>query len=205
MRSCCILGALALAAGCATPEVVIRNPMVVHAIDANRIVHPHNYVERARGLPPGSVADEASLTELDPGRVCFGLSVHELDGVDLQAAEALLKVPKMDAVQGAQVWADPPVFATYQGLIPERRVVGSESYCSARDGYGNCMVWRTRPVYSTVYVPGPVNVYNSHGTMCFANRNLIGPATEKVTLELHLRRQAGGNKDLEFTWSLLGR
>jgi hypothetical protein len=193
---------LAFAVGCASPDIMIHNPITVRAVDSNRIVRPHDYIERQRGLPPGSVADEASMTSADGERVCFAITMHELAPIDLRAAEASLRAPKADSVNEAQVWADPPTFQTYDGLIPERQQVGTETVCSYRDQYGNCQSWRTQPLYATVYIRGPVNVYQTRGSLCFPNRNVFTAITEMLTLEVKVRRQGlmAGSKGLAFHW-----
>lgn len=218
MKTRMLLGmALALSAmgGCAhESDVEIRNPLAAHAVDANRIVKPHDYAENARGLPPGSMADEATLLSMASDQVCFGVTLHELDPIDLRSVEAELSAPKQDGTDDAKVWADQPTLKEYQGLVPEQRETGTETVCSNRDSDGVCQSWQTRPTYATVYVHGPVNVYESRGRLCFPNRGLATPATEQVSLQLVVRRQGGGNfmtmgwaggggaKKVVFRWGL---
>jgi hypothetical protein len=199
-----------LLVGCAELDVEMRNPVLVNAVDPNRVARTHAYIERERGLPPNSVMDEASLISVDANGVCFGVTLHELDPLDLNTVEARLSAPHVDTVEGPQVSAEQPVFSTYQGRIPERRQTGMETYCSYRDSHGNCLSWRTRPLYATFYIPGPVSVYQARGTLCFPNRNLVGPTTERVTLALKLRRQPTqvggwvGSKELVWRWGFIG-
>lgn len=204
--------------GCAhESDVEIRNPLTAHAVDANRIVKPHDYAENARGLPPGSMADEATLVSMASDQICFGVTLHELDPIDLRTVEAELSAPKVDAVDDAKVWAEAPVSREYEGLVPEQHQTGSETVCSSRDSDGVCQAWQTRPTYATVYVRGPVNVYQSRGRICFANRGIANAATEQVSLKLVLRREGqgtftpgtmtfgwggGGAKKVVFRWGL---
>ncbi|MFI5289406.1 MAG: hypothetical protein ACHQ17_07145 [Polyangia bacterium] len=208
----------ALVSGCAhESDIEIRNPLAVHAIDANQIVKPHDYAENARGLPPGSMADQAQLVSMAPAQVCFGVSLHELDPIDLRSVEAELSAPKVDATDDAKVWAEQPTFKQYDGLVPEQRETGTETVCSSRDSDGVCQGWQTRPTYATVYVHGPVKVYETRGRLCFPNHGLATPATEQVSLKLVMRREGGaavrvgyglyggfggGSKKVVFRWGL---
>src|SRR5262245_49247421 len=108
-------------------DIEIRNPMTAHALDQNKIVKPHDYIERQRGLPPGSVADEAQLITLDPQQICFAVQLHEIDPVDLNQVEVRLSAPKLEPATDAQVWPEATTSTTYNGLIPERREVGTET------------------------------------------------------------------------------
>lgn len=211
-----VLAASAALAGCAhEPDVEIQNPLASHAVQQNQITKPHAYAEQTRGLPPGSMTDQASLLSLDPAQICFGVSLHELDPIDLRTVEARMISPKLDPIDQAEVAADPPSYQTYDGLVPERRETGSETVCSSRDSDGVCQSWQTRPTYSTVYVRGPVNVYQTRGRVCFQNHGFATSATEQIGLELRLRRQGatfatvgmwggGATKKVLFVWGFGG-
>jgi hypothetical protein len=152
-----------------------------------------------------------------PAQVCFGVSLHELDPIDLRSVEAELSAPKVDATDDAKVWAEQPTFKQYDGLVPEQRETGTETVCSSRDSDGVCQGWQTRPTYATVYVHGPVKVYETRGRLCFPNHGLATPATEQVSLKLVMRREGGaavrvgyglyggfggGSKKVVFRWGL---
>ena len=191
-----------LVVGCAGPDIIIRNPLVAGGVDANRIVRTHGFIEATRRLPPGSVADEAQLLSLDGKQACFAVVMHELLPIDLRDIDATLKAPKSGAESAAaQVWPEPTTFRTYMGLVPEQRETGVTSTCVARDAYGNCTEWRSTPIYSTVMVPGPVNVYEARGRLCVANGTVVLPTTELVALHLRLRKEGSfGSKRSEFRW-----
>lgn len=206
-----------VAAGCLhSPDVEIKNPIVSRAVDANRIVKDHGYAEQAHGLPAGSLADEAFLTAADPGKLCFAVTMRELAPIDLHEVAVALSAPGKDAVEQAQAWSEPATMQTYEGLVPERRETGVETVCSSHDSNGVCVAWQTHPVYATVYVRGPVNVYQARGKLCFAN-TLLTSVTEQIALELRLARQAGevatvgmwggfggGTKKTVFRWGFVG-
>jgi hypothetical protein len=214
MRRWMVVFALAGIAGCThASDIEIRNPMTARAVDQNRIVKPHDYIERERGLPPGSVADEAQLLTADAQQVCFAVTLRETDPIDLSRADVRLSAPKLDALTVAQVWPEAPTVRTFNGRIPERHQTGMETVCTAQDQYGNCRGWQTRPIYSMVWVPGPVSVYEARGRMCFQNRGVATPATQQLSLELRLARvgQPGSfglfgtlSKRVVFRWGFLG-
>ncbi len=202
-------------------DVELRNPLVAGAIDNNRIVKPHDYIENQRGLPKGSVADEATLVAVDPQQVCFGLTMHELDPIDFREMEVALKTPEAPAVETARVQPEPVTFQSYDGLVPETRVVGEETVCSRRDGNGVCIAWATQPVRSTAMVPGAVKVYEARGRVCFDNQKAVTRTTQQVTLEVKMRRRlnqggavvgggfgfwgaGGGSKEIVFRWGFPG-
>src|SRR5262245_31935251 len=90
--------------GCAhSSDVELRDPLAAGAVDINRIVKPHDYIENHRGLPRGSVADEAMLVSVDAQQICFGLTMHELDPIDFGEMEVELKTPDGAALAEARV------------------------------------------------------------------------------------------------------
>ena len=202
------------AGGCVhAPDIELHNPIVTRAVEPNRIVKEHGYAEQARGLPPGSLADEAILTNADPGQVCFAVTLRELAPIDLREAVALLSAPKKDPVEQPQIWADAPAMQTFDGLIPEQHQTGYQTVCSAHAADGTCTSWSTNPTYATVYVRGPVNVYAVRGKLCFRNAVLTS-ATEQISLDLRLQRAPGdvamvgwgafgGQKREVFRWGFL--
>jgi hypothetical protein len=210
-------------AGCAhAPDVEVRNPLVAGAVEDNKIVKPHDYVENNRGLPRGSVADEAALLSLDAQQICFGLTMHELDPIDFREMDVELSTPKGPTIEQARVEPTPVTFQSYDGLVPETRVTGEQTVCSHRNGDGICTAWDTRPIKSTTMVPGQVKVYEAKGRLCFANPNAVTAATNEMALIVKLRRRlssaepvvaggfgmwgmaGGGQKKIAFRWGLGG-
>jgi hypothetical protein len=196
---------LALAAGgCMhAPDVELHNPILTRAVEPNRIEKDHGYAEQARGLPAGSLTDEAILTTADPGQVCFAVTLRELAPIDLREAVATLEAPKKDPVDQPRIWAEAPAMQTFDGLIPEQHQTGYSTVCSAHAADGTCTSWSTNPTYATVYVRGPVNVWAVRGKLCF-NNAVLTSATEQISLDLRLNRQGGDVATVGMGWGALG-
>jgi hypothetical protein len=203
-----ILGSGAVAGCTHRADLTMRNPLAAHAIDANRIVKEHATAEKSRGLPAGSMADEAVLVEADPKQLCFDVTLHELDPLDLTHAKIALSASNAETSKHAKINAESPTEKTYDGLVPVRRVTGSETTCTNRTTSGACQNWETRPTYAESYVPGPVRVYEARGKVCFDN-HVANEATEQLSLELRLDRPGarmvtlfggGGAKKVVFRW-----
>jgi hypothetical protein len=189
----------AAAAGCGhASDVEIRHPLMAHQVDPNRIVRPHDFASRQYGLPPGALNDEASLTALDPERVCFDVTLRERHPVDLGASLAHLSTPGYEPVGGPQIQADPPEVTPYNGLVPQQSIVGYSRVCGAYGPYGRCAAWVTRPIYATQMVPGRVDVFRTHAGMCFANSGVVTEKSEQIQLELRAGKKA------VFRWGLVG-
>jgi hypothetical protein len=188
------------ASGCVrASDIDIRHPLVARAVDPNQIVKPHGFAEQNRGIPPGSLSDQAVLMELSEQRVCFDATVRELAPVDLSTGMSTMSTPGYEAVAGAQVQADPPSVTPYNGLVPIRTQVGMQRVCTARTYNGYCLAWAFQPVYATRFVPGRVDVYASHARMCFPNSGAVTAKTEQVRLEAN-----AGSKKVVFRWGLVG-
>lgn len=193
-------------AGCATPDVSVKNPLVAGGTVAPATIKkPHSWAESHNGLPPGSMTDEATLDNLDDKQVCVTVLLHELAAIDLNAARITFKSNNGQNV-APTVAAEPPVFQTYQGLVPHQTQTGTREECSYRNGRSVC---ETRPIYSTTMIPGPVNVYATKGRLCAANDKLVNKETQKVSVVLDLPTSApgggfmglgGGSKDIAFHW-----
>lgn len=211
--------AVALASGCASYDAVVRNPLVTNgAVDPNQIERRHGYAERARGLPPGSMSDLATLTRVGKD-ICFEAVLHELDPIDMRSVRAKLEVPGKPVLDQAELWPTPPVTHDLPGLVPNNVVIGQQTFCSARDYVGNCMAWASQPMYTTVMQPGTVQVFETHARMCFANNGYVTATTTGMKLELTLPRPARsfqgsyvgigwmwgpGDKHTAFRWGLAG-
>lgn len=201
-----IAGLSGVGFGCATPEVMIKNPIVTGAALApTRIAKPHNYAESANGLPPGSMTDEAILDALDAQQVCVTVTLHELAAIDLNTAKINFASSPGPTVPPS-ITAEPPIAQTYNGLVPHRVQTGTREECSYRNGQSVC---ETRPIYSTTMVPGPVQVFATRGRLCAPNEKLVTDQTKKVTLNVSLPTHTpgggmwgfgGGSKDIDFTW-----
>jgi hypothetical protein len=223
MRTLTLALALGLAlplGGCAhAPDVELRNPLVAGAVDNNHIVKPHDYVENNRGLPKGSVADEAALLSVDAQQICFGLTMHELDPIDFKEMDVELKTSDSAPVEIARVEPEPVTFRNYDGLVPEVTVTGEQTVCARRNTDGVCTAWETHPIKTAHMVPGEVKVYEARGRLCFDNQRLVTAATNQVDLVIKMRRRlnveqpvggfgmwgGGGNsKKIAFRWGFPG-
>jgi hypothetical protein len=214
------LGAAMSMMGCVpAADTIIRQPIVAGAVDANTVTKEHRFAESSRSLPPGVMADSASLTRVGAKDVCFDVTMHELDPIDMRSVHAKLAVPGQPVTDQAQLWPETPVAHAYPGMIPVRVQTGYETYCSASGYNGDCAAWATRPVYGTVMQPGEVNVYETRARMCFPNGGTITAATENVRLDLSVPRPAksfetgytglpwmwgAGDKRTVFSWGFSG-
>jgi hypothetical protein len=177
--------------GCAPAvDTIIRQPLVAGAVDQNTVTKPHHYAERSRGLPMGVMSDTAAITRLGDKDVCFDVTMHELDPIDMNTVHAKLDVPGHVVLDGAQLWPEQPVAHAYPGIVPTRVQTGYETYCSSTSYTGACVAWSTRPTYGVVMQPGEVNVYETRARMCFQNGGAVTPATATVRLDLTVPRPA---------------
>ena len=219
VAAACVALAACVLCGCVPADVVIRQPLVANAVDRNVISKEHRYAENQRGLPVGAMSDSAALTRLGAQDLCFDVTMHELDPIDMQSVRVKLDAPGQVAREQAQLWPEAPVSRTYPGLVPTRVEVGYESYCAARAYNGVCIAWNTRPMYATVMRPGQVNVYETRARMCFPNGGFVTPETESLRLELVVPRPAktfetgytgwgwawgAGDKRIAFRWGFIG-
>jgi hypothetical protein len=215
LSSACLVGIM----GCIPVDVTIRQPLVAGALDRNSVVKEHGYAERSRGLPPGAMSDSASMTRVTEQDICFDVTMHELDPIDMNTVRAKLDVSGQVPREQAQLWPEQPVQRSYPGLVPERVQTGYESYCASRAYNGVCIAWATRPMYGIVMRPGTVNVYETRARMCFPNGGFVSPRTEAVVLELVVPRPAQsfettyngwgwawgpGDKRTRFAWGFIG-
>ncbi len=210
--------------GCVhSTDVEIGNPLHSGKVDEHRITRPHSYAEQAHGLPPGSLTDEARLTAMNEAKVCFAFTMHELVPVDGAQIKATLAGAKKGMLERPEVTATPTTMRTYNGLVPLRRQVGHETVCTRRDQYNVCQGWETRPTYTTDMVPGPVNVHELKGNLCFPNRGELDEQTAYLKLAVKVptlgkpELAASGNPFAmgfaafapnearnEFAWALVG-
>ena len=200
------LAAAAVAiAGCAGPDMTMRNPILAGALDQNHIVKAHGYAESQNGLPVGSMSDEAVIDTLDKSQICVNISMHELAALDVTQAEVKLTTDTGSLLQ-PQLNAEPPTSQTYQGLVPHTERTGTRVVCNT-NSYGQTTC-ESQPVYSTTMIPGPVDVFATKGRLCAPNQNLVTPATKEMALKISTptaARNAWGtghaNKNITFRWA----
>jgi len=190
-----------LAACTRTATVQIRNPAQAGVIDPNRVVISYPRIEQNRGLPRGSLNEEASLVSYEPQGACFQVALNNLeqDGQlsDVRGYEIRL-VADDDVLPPPTVTPEGMTAQTHSGLVPERRQTGETTQCVRRHHETQaCEQWDTRPTYATVMVPGPVTVVSGAGTVCFPNNGALTPGTQEVALEF---RSPGGMSSHRFTF-----
>jgi hypothetical protein len=195
------------AAGClGHADIMIDNPIASGQLQQpNEIIKPAPYAEAHHQLPPMSMDSKARILEMNGQRACFEVMLHSLQpGFDLRTLKQVLKGNPGDKFEGATVWPNPPQMRTYQGMVDERVPAGSETYCASRDAATNvCLSWQTRPIYRYIQVPGPVNVYESTGKLCFDHRGAVNAQSERMILDLFWIEMVGfmPNKHaIAFRW-----
>ncbi|MBI3071418.1 MAG: hypothetical protein HYY84_04740 [Deltaproteobacteria bacterium] len=102
----------------------------------------------------------------------------------------------------AELWSDPPIRKQFFGLIEQRRKTGEIQVCDMWGTRGQCTrrVWR--PAYKSIWVRGPVWVYEVRGTICFRHRGIVSASVAQLALDLHLPKNNGpsGGKHVRFVW-----
>ncbi|MEM6955129.1 MAG: hypothetical protein AAF645_05550 [Myxococcota bacterium] len=186
----------------------IRNPLHAGVVDENHVAIAYGTVERQRGLPPGALDDAASMTRLDSGAVCFDVDLHGLeeDGVAaITDHEIHVDVNDDVRVVSPDIEVRPIESQVYQGLNPVEVQSGFEERCIERvdddDRNSPCVRVERVPTYTTEYHPGPVAVYGSAGSICFAHGGEITTETGEVRLVLH---RTAFNLRFEWRFSPLG-
>jgi hypothetical protein len=213
--------------GCAhNSDIEMGNPLVVGSVEQNQIVKPHEHAENQHGLPRGSMDDQATIISASDTEVCIDVTMHELDPIDFREADFKLTAKDSDVIDAPKVDSTPARAATYDGLVEHKELTGHETYCADRNGEGICTSWKTRPTYTISMVPGPVQVYEARGRLCFDNsKRVLSSNTPQLALEIKMRRRLseggratpmakimsfglagiGGNKSVVFRWGFGGK
>jgi hypothetical protein len=194
-----------LSLGCAGPDITIPNPVVSGAVSPNHIIKQHGFAESSRGLPVGSMADEAVLESLTAQEVCVSVSLHELSAIDLQTAQIHF-ADEAGAGLVPAMTVTPATSQSYAGLIPREEQTGTRLVCNTNaNGQTVC---ETQPIIRTVMVPGPVEVFNTKGRLCAPNQNVVTAASKGLALEITTptagRSYIGfghGSKKSSFRWA----
>jgi len=185
------VGALAVAgSGPRTESIEIGHPAHVGYLERNIIRMRYEGAEQEYGLPSGSLADDASMSELSPQRACFDVLLRNRDElaaryVDLRQWQVAMTTnddfsmpPTGYSAFGAQA-------SSFQGQRPRQVIAGYTTECVQTDSEtGACRRWEERPNYSTVYDPAVITVVAGGGQICFAHNGRITPQTEWVELSL---------------------
>jgi len=205
---------LVLAAGCVGhADVMIPHPLTGHSIsiEATEVEKPQGLVETNNGLPIGALTERAKLTRLDDSQACFAVEMHSLSAefANIRALDKVLKAqPSGDKVDTAMVSNARVGTRVYQGLVPHQEASGMEEYCAQRDPNTNaCNSWRTRTLYTTTMVPGPVTVYEGSADLCFAHGGIVTKQSQRIILDLHKITMVGfmpQKTGIDFRWGFTG-
>ncbi|MEO6952891.1 MAG: hypothetical protein ABI321_13885 [Polyangia bacterium] len=206
------LSALLLAGCLGHADVLITHPLIAKTPSAETEVEkPMSFVESGNGLPDGSMTQRARLTKLDEKNACFAVKLHSLRAElsDVRQLTAILKdKPSNRTIEGARIMGGRRSEHTYTGLVEEQQEAGSETYCASRDANQVCQSWRTRTLYTTRMVPGPVTVYESTAELCFENDGLVTAKSQRVILDLHKIEMVGFMParvaGMDFRWGFTG-
>lgn len=196
---------LLLGACSSTHYVRIRHPLHVGQVDPNSVPFEARREESPRGLPAGTLVDEAQLVEVTPERICLHTTLWTLDEVNPERGVyqnyniALLNDQEGVEMSNAQIQLEQPITQAYNGHIARREQVGTRRVCASYRGQGrrrHCVRYRREPVYQTRYYPHVWQVTQHPATMCFGNGGFITPSTTRVALEVDGR----GPGSMTFEW-----
>ncbi len=178
------------------------------------LMYENNRVEQQRGLPPGSLAQDAQIVQADPQNLCIAVTLRGLDRryPDLRNWTVVFRSQAGQAEpvedQSPNIELVPVQTQVYDGLVPQDVQVGTENVCTEVDQYNNCRRWSQRAVYATQWVPGPVEVATGGGQICFANTQHLTLDTTAVALRLNAGRNSGGAPAgptrLTYQWDFTG-
>lgn len=194
-----------LGACSSTHYVRIRHPLHVGQVDPNNVPFQARREESPRGLPQGTLVDQAQLTEVTPERICMHTTLWTLDEVDpgrgIYQNYRIALLNDQDGVEmaNAQIQLEQPITQAYNGHIARREQVGTRRVCANYQTQGRvrrCVRWRNEPVYRTVYYPHVWQVTNHPATMCFANGGFVTPSTTRLALEV----DGQGPGSMTFEW-----
>ena len=199
-----LLTCAAAATGCAGPDLVMANPVTSGSVPQNHVIKKHGYAENQNGLPPGSMSDEAIIEQADNSQLCTKVVLKELSAIDLTAAE--IKVTSSNGkVLQPTLTAEPPTSHSYEGLVPHREQTGTHTTCK---GEGDSVVCNTEPVYTTTMIRGQVDVFESRGRLCAANKGLLTNETKDLSLKISTPTArpgawgvGHGSKSVTFRWA----
>ncbi len=174
-----LAAALLLSACGATSYVTIRHPLQVGQVDPNNVPFENVREERRRGLPRGTLVDEAQLLSLTPEQICVRVSVWatqlEAQRADFNTYSIVLVADSAEVENAPQtVQLEQPTYAQYHGT----RGVYRGGYHAHREPFD----------YQMTQQPA---------TLCFANGGFVTPATTHLTLEL---RGAARGTNINFEW-----
>ena len=177
-----LAAALALGACTTTSYVTIRHPLQVGQVDPNTVPFESRRQERRRGLPAGTLVDEAQLLSLTPEQICVRTSVW---GTQLEPQRADYNTYSIVLVADNAGVENAP----QQVQLEQARVV---QYRGFRGVY--------RGGYSSTRVPFVYQLTQQPATLCFANGGFVTPNTTHLTLEMR-GPQRGTNLDFEWEFA----
>lgn len=181
------------------------------------ILYDGSALERQRGLPPGSLQQEARVVRADPQGLCFNVTLRGLDDPrfpDLRNwtvhFRSVVAGEEAESVQddAPNIELIPVQSQQFQGLVPIQVQVGTETVCSQTDNTGRCIRWREDAIYSTSWQPGPVMVSTGGGNICYPNTQHLTVNTRAMALRLNAGNNSGGAsagpRRLTYQWNIAG-
>ena len=188
----------------------IANPFVAGGVMPNEVQHLYASTEQQRQLPPGSMTDLATLTQMDAAAACFSVQLRALDEgggqtwTDLRNWEVSLLVDNVEMVDPA-IELHPPEHNQYNGVSLHDVVVGQRQVCLDGNGVERapqtvtqenpCGRWETRNITESRWMPAVLTVTTASANVCFQNQGHLTASTAAVTLKMQRMRRR-----LDFTW-----
>jgi hypothetical protein len=190
--------------GCVRDVAVttVPNPAVSGVSADTRVAVSYPLQESQRGLPVGTLDDEATITSFDANQVCVGIALRAVDeGAGeswsvLENFDISLETSDGRRLTPATYQASEATMQQYQGYVPTEVVVRVDRVCTQQNPQGQCTRWTDQPVTETQWLPGIVHVHTGGGGLCFQHAGAINPATQSIRLAL--RRTA---RRVDFQWS----
>lgn len=197
-----LMAALALT-GCVrdVAQTTVPNPAVAGVSSDSRVAVSYPYQETQRGLPPGTLDDEAAILRFDQNEVCVGITLRAVDdgaGESWSVLENFGIALETDAGQRFTPATYEPMEATvaqFQGYVPTEVVVRVDRVCTQQNNQGQCLRWQDQPITETQWLPGIVNVHSGGGGVCFQHAGAVNPSTR--SMRVSLRRTA---RRVDFQW-----
>jgi hypothetical protein len=213
MRNSVLLSLLFVAGCVGHADVMIPHPLTGHAIspEETAVEKPQGFIETSNGLPIGTLTEKAKITRLDEAQACFAVEMHSLNAefANIRGLDTVLKAqPSGEKAEGATITNTRTSTHVYEGLVAHQVPTGSEEYCAHRDPSTNgCDTWRTRTLYATTMIPGPVTVYDGSADVCFSHGGVVTKQSQRIILDLHKVTMVGfmpQKTGIDFRWGFSG-
>ncbi len=167
-----------------------KHPSAGAVAEVPGLSQPAAELELERGLPPETLRQDARVVRADANEVCIEVKLRGLapSYVDLRSWRIHLRTAKGGRVREHEaqpkIEADEVVVAAFEGNVPHVVQTGTETVCTRKDKYEACEKWEQRPVMSTQWQPGTVEVATGGGTLCYP-ASVLGPETTQLAIRLN--------------------